>query len=81
MKPLPKKKPKTVTIDLKDIDKLCRVCGKVDGTVQRREYTTKNYQGPCGDSFCYASCDMSACRPLVVRACADCEKQKKDLPD
>lgn len=74
-----KAKAKKVTVKLADIDKVCRVCGKVSDTVQRREYTTKNYQGPCGDSFCYASCDMATCRPLIVQACAACERAKRDV--
>lgn len=76
---MPKTKEKTVTVKLKDLDKVCRVCGKVSDSVRLRTYTTKNYQGGCGDSFCWASCDMSACKPLTVRACEGCEGAKRDL--
>jgi hypothetical protein len=69
-----------VTVALKDLDKVCHVCGQVKPDVHRRTYTTTNYQGSCGDSFCYASCDMSACKPITVQACGDCEIQKKDKP-
>ena len=76
------KKPEDakVTVAMKDLDKLCHVCGLVKNDVGPRVYKTKNYQGPCGDSFCYMSCDMSACRPISVQACGDCETQKKDRP-
>jgi len=41
-----------VTVALKDLNKLCHVCGLVKDDVRMRTYTTKNYQGSCGDSFC-----------------------------
>ena len=53
----------------------CQRCRKrVDSTRSRTIYT-HNYQGPCGDSFCYASCDMDACRPISVTVCESCSKE------
>lgn len=66
-----------ITIDTKDLDKLCMVCFKVSDTVKDRRYTTKNYTGPCGDSFCYASCDSTSCRPIYARACLNCETNRR----
>lgn len=66
-----------ITINLKDATKLCHCCGEVKPSVRSREYRSHNYQGPCGDSFCYASCRMSACRPIRVQACDECEKAQK----
>ena len=63
---------RTVTVALKDLNRLCHECGVVKSTVWRREYLSKNYQGPCGDSFCYASCDMEACRPVTKQICVNC---------
>jgi hypothetical protein len=72
------KKLKKVTVKLSDLSRVCHVCGKIKDDVFRRQYTTKNYKGSCGDSFCYASCDMSACHPITVQACGACEKAKKE---
>lgn len=68
-----KTKEKTVTVALKDIAKLCHHCGKVKDSTRRRNLYTKAYQGPCGDSFCYASCDLEECRPVDVTVCNECE--------
>lgn len=32
------------------------------------------YEGPCGDSFCYASCDLESCRREIV--CDKCKKEE-----
>lgn len=66
-----------VTVPLEDLHKVCHGCGKVKDSVRNRNFYTKNYQGPCGDSFCYASCDMDACRPVTKRICEECEKEQK----
>ena len=31
-----------------------------------------NYIGPCADSFCYASCESTSCRPLDTTVCDEC---------
>ncbi len=50
----------------------CQKCGKLRKTTMRRTIKTKLYQGPCGDSFCYASCDMETCHPITVTICDAC---------
>ena len=50
----------------------CQKCHKEDSTTRRREIYTKDYVGPCADSFCYESCEMSICRPLSVTVCDTC---------
>lgn len=60
----------------------CQECGKGGGL--RRDYYAKDYQGSCGDSFCYASCDMSACKPQRAVLCDVClvklQKPPKPAP-
>lgn len=53
----------------------CQKCRKRVNTTRPRTIYTKDYQGPCGDSFCYASCDMSACKPISVTVCEPCAKE------
>ena len=53
----------------------CQKCGKRLPTTRPRSIYTKLYQGPCGDSFCYASCDLETCRPISVTVCDGCEKK------
>jgi hypothetical protein len=62
--------------------KVCQRCLKERATTRSRSIYTKDYQGPCGDSFCYASCEMSSCRPVDLVACDDCAKalSSKDGP-
>jgi hypothetical protein len=72
-----KTKPKKITVALKDLVRVCHACGEVKNDVREREYYTKNYQGRCGDSFCYASCTMNACNPIRARVCNACEKAKR----
>lgn len=55
----------------------CQKCGKQDSSTRRRDIYMKNYTGPCGDSFCYASCDMDSCRSVSVTVCDSCEKELK----
>lgn len=77
---VPRKPPKPppsarhITVALSDLNKICYVCGEVKPDVRAREYRGKGYTGPCGDSFCFASCEGHPCRPVRTRACADCEK-------
>ena len=54
------------------VEHTCQNCKKRVASTCRREIYTKDYIGPCGDSFCYASCDMSTCRPIVVDVCDTC---------
>jgi len=51
----------------------CQKCKKRVGSTRPREIYTKNYRGPCADSFCYASCDLSTCRPIHVTVCDGCK--------
>jgi len=57
------------------LEKTCQKCHKRVDSTHRREIYTKNYTGPCGDSFCFASCDSSSCRPISVTVCDDCAKK------
>lgn len=58
----------------------CQNCRKDRESTRLREIYLKNFQGPCGDSFCFASCDSSSCRPVRVAVCDECEaKLKKPL--
>jgi hypothetical protein len=50
----------------------CQKCGKRKLTIHRREIYTEKYEGPCGGSFCYASCDSSSCRPVYMTVCNEC---------
>lgn len=47
----------------------CQVEGCDSTEASYRRFFAKDYQGPCGDSFCYASCDMSACREQSAILC------------
>lgn len=59
------------TDDLSWLDK-CQKCGKQKETTRSRTIYTKAYMGPCGDSFCYASCDSQTCRPISAKVCDQC---------
>jgi hypothetical protein len=71
----PKSRTVTVRVALKDLDKVCRECGKVKEDTRRRTYYSKSYTGPCADSFCYASCDSPSCRAQENTICDACEKK------
>ena len=73
------KKERKITIKLSDIDRVCRACGRVRTSTHQREYRAKNYQGSCGDSFCWASCTMSACKPIHAQVCDQCAASGKGL--
>jgi len=47
----------------------CQVEGCDSTKASYRRYYAKEYQGPCGDSFCYASCDMPSCREQSATLC------------
>lgn len=60
---------KLPTIDLR----LCQGCRTSQPTTRRREgYRVLGFQGPCADSFCYASCDSALCRPITPSLCDTC---------
>jgi hypothetical protein len=52
----------------------CQNCKKRKASSRPREIYLKNYMGPCADSFCFASCDSSSCRPVTMIACETCTK-------
>ena len=58
-----------------DFTRTCQKCLKQKPTTRSRSIYLKNYVGPCGDSFCYASCTMSSCRPIHATVCDECEKK------
>ena len=47
----------------------CQVEGCSSTDARERTYFSKVYSGPCGDSFCFASCDMSTCREQRAVLC------------
>lgn len=55
-------------------EKKCEICNKKNDTVRTRRTKNEEYQGGCGDSFCWASCDMDTCktREFSVRMCDTC---------
>lgn len=55
-----------------DFTKRCQKCGRIKSTTRRRVIYDKSYVGPCADSFCYASCDLPACRPYHASVCDAC---------
>ena len=58
-----------------DISHTCQNCRRRVETTRQREIRTKDYMGPCGDSFCYASCTSPSCVPIHVTVCDDCAKK------
>lgn len=57
----------------------CQRCRKQDETTQlRSDVTLPGYEGPCGDSFCYARCTLPACRPVSVHLCDGCVQALKE---
>ena len=57
------------------ISNVCQNCKKEHPSTRSRSVYTKNYRGSCRDSFCFASCDLEACRPLQVTVCDACAQQ------
>ena len=51
---------------------MCQGCGATGDKVAILRLRAKGYTGPCGDSFCYASCDSPSCRPLDCVLCDEC---------
>jgi len=59
-----------------DWHRRCQHCGKLSPTTSHcGRILMPNFQGPCGDSFCYASCTMSSCRPVSGSLCEDCRAE------
>jgi hypothetical protein len=54
------------------LHKTCQKCKKSKTSTRQREMRTELYQGPCGDSFCYHSCDMETCHPIHAAVCDEC---------
>lgn len=54
----------------------CQVKGCRSTDAHERSYFAKNYEGPCGDSFCYASCTLSSCKSQRAILC---DKHYKEL--
>lgn len=52
--------------------KMCQGCGVRGDDVKHRAPRSKEYKGPCGDSFCYATCDSPSCRSIECILCSDC---------
>jgi hypothetical protein len=53
----------------------CQSCTKREPSTRHRSLTLKDFIGPCGDSFCYASCDSSSCKPVNMSVCDKCAKE------
>lgn len=58
-----------------DIAKVCQKCRTSRETTRSRWIYTKKYVGPCDDSFCYASCDLEACKAVSLTICDECAKK------
>lgn len=52
----------------------CQNCAARRADVRQRSVKTKNYMGPCGDSFCAVGCTSSACFPVTAALCDACNK-------
>ena len=62
----------TVTKSKLSIEYTCQSCHKRKQSTRRRSIKVAGFMGPCGDSFCYASCEMDVCRPFTATVCDDC---------
>jgi hypothetical protein len=50
----------------------CQKCLQQKPDTHNREYRTEDYSGGCADSFCWASCDSSSCKPQRAVLCDKC---------
>jgi hypothetical protein len=69
-------------IDLRASRLTCQICKKEKKDTRDRRVTNPDYSGPCGDSFCYASCDIDSCvtREFTMLSCEPCaEKYAKQV--
>lgn len=66
-----------MSIDIRACRQTCQVCKQSKPNTKSRRVRNKNYQGPCGDSFCYASCDNDSCvtSEFTIQACDGCAKK------
>lgn len=51
----------------------CQRCNSSGYTVHARTFRAKGYKGPCGDSFCYGTCDSPSCKEVSAILCDECE--------
>lgn len=67
------------TIDIRRARDVCQLCKKEKETTRTRRFPNLGYSGPCGDSFCYGSCNIDACvtREFTVVACDECAEQAR----
>jgi len=54
------------------IEHVCQSCKKKKQSTQRRSIYMKVYEGPCDDSFCFASCESPSCKPKSLAICSEC---------
>jgi hypothetical protein len=79
-KPRAVKRPedRIIKVAVKDIGKVCTICGEIKSDTRIRSYAAAVTIGSCGDSFCWASCDLVSCKGRQsVQACDECEKEKR----
>ena len=64
-------------IDLRASRLTCQICKKEKKDTRERHVKNPDYSGPCGDSFCYHSCDIDACvtREFTMMSCEACSKK------
>lgn len=74
-KSLPEKPIVPVVSETLGIEHTCQSCTLRRESTKPRELILENYMGPCGDSFCYASCKSSSCRPVRMTVCDECAKK------
>ena len=51
---------------------MCQGCGAKGDHVTRRELRSKEFKGPCSDSFCYSTCTSPSCRAIECILCPEC---------
>jgi hypothetical protein len=56
---------------------VCQICRTAKKSTRERRTLNPGYEGPCGDSFCYASCTLDSCvrRDLMIYACDQCTER------
>ncbi len=64
-------------IDLRASRLTCQICKKTKKDTRERRVPNPGYSGPCGDSFCYGSCDIDSCvtREFTMMSCEACSKK------
>jgi len=68
---------KPTMIDLRASRLTCQICKKEKKDTRERHIKNPDYSGPCGDSFCYRSCDIDSCvtREFTMLSCEACSKK------